>query len=167
MSHGESSQVLSVIPKEFQTRSECGRERTKTEKGLNYDLEVAKRKIAQAVKTINKRLPQVNALLRENADLVRLMAGKDGLESEIDALRSQHKEIEDKFIRLNLTEELQSDADEYERLINTCLESLADLKMRIKDQEMERMELISQRSSREFKISSNLVITAMQLAASA
>ena len=67
------------------------------------------------------------------------MAGKDGLEAEIDVLRGQHKEIEDLFIRLNLTEELDRDADEYEHLINTCLESLADLKMRIKDQEMERM----------------------------
>ena len=57
------------------------------------------------------------------------------------------------LIRLGLNKREQKEHDEYVVLNNAALECLADVKVRIKDQEIERVELLSQRSLRSKKSS--------------
>ena len=57
------------------------------------------------------------------------------------------------LIRLSLNKREQKEHDEYVVLNNAALECLADVKVRIKDQEIERVELLSQRSLRSKKSS--------------
>ena len=61
----------------------------------------------------------------------------------------------DLLIRLKLTKREQKIHEQYVDLNNAALECLADVKVKIKDQEIERAELLSQRSQRSRKSSSS------------
>ena len=90
------------------------------------------------------------------ADLVKLNACKDGLEAELNDCKTVHESVTDLLIRLELAEREQRVHSEYVDLNNAALECLADVKVRIKDQEIERAELLSQRSLRSRKSSSSV-----------
>lgn len=57
----------------------------------------------------------------------------------------------DLLIRLGLDEREQREHDQYVRLNDAALQCLADIKVGIKDQEIERVELLSQRSQHSKK----------------
>ena len=86
--------------------------------------------------------------LREPVDLVKLNAYKDGLEVDLNTFQAAHKNVTDLLMRLRLPGREQEKHDEFLEVKNAALECLAEIKVKIKDQEMERVELISQRSLR-------------------
>ena len=97
------------------------------------------------MKDVRSRIDATYEFLREPTDLVKLNACKDGLEAELNNFKSEHENVTDLLIRLDLNEREQKEHDEYVVLNNAALECLADVKVRIKDQEIERVELLSQR----------------------
>jgi len=139
-----------VDTEECEERSEC-RNRNRTEKGLQFDLEIGTKRKERAAKDVRSRIDATYESLREPADLVKLNACKDGLEAELNNFKSVHENVTDLLIRLGLNEREQKEHDEYVVLNNAALECLADVKVRIKDQEIERVELLSQRSLRSKK----------------
>ena len=70
--------------------------------------------------------------------------------------RAAHENVTDLLIRLELPDREQDTHDEFLVVDNATLERLADIKVRIKDQEMERVELISQKSLRSRKSASSV-----------
>ena len=115
-------------------------------KGLTIRFSNRYKEKRKAAKDVRSRIDATYESLREPADLVKLNACKDGLEAELNNFKSVHENVTDLFIGLGLNEREQKEHDEYVVLNNAALESLADVKVRIKDQEIERVELLSQRS---------------------
>ena len=72
-----------VDTEECEERSEC-RNRNRTEKGLQFDLEIGTKRKERAVKDVRSGIDATYESLREPADLVKLNACKDGLEAELD-----------------------------------------------------------------------------------
>ena len=126
-----------------------------TEKGLEYDLEVASKKRERALKDLKLRISAANTSLREGEDLIKLNFLKDGLEADLNNFKTIHEKVTDLLIRLGLVDTEQTMHDEYTITNNAVMECLADLKANIKDLELERAELLSQRSSRSKKSYSN------------
>ena len=151
--HGYSKETKEnshIDAKECEERSER-RSRNRTEKGLEFDLEIGAKKQERAAKDVQSRIDAAYESLREPADLVKLNACKDGLQAELDNLKTVHENLIDLLIRLELNEREQREHDRYVALNDAALECLADIKIRIKDQEIERVELLSQRSQRSKK----------------
>lgn len=136
-----------ITLKECETRLEC-RTRSRTEKGLYYNLVIATKKKNKASISLRSRMQGVDMSLKNSEDLDKLMAGKDGLEADINSFKSLHEDVIDLLIKLDLDENQEKETADYTALFNACLECLADVRTRIKDQELERAELLSQRSSR-------------------
>lgn len=136
---------IATWKQEFEERSER-RNRNRTEKGLQFDLEIGTKKRERAVKDVWSRIDAIYECLREPLDLVKLNACKDGLEAELNNCKAVHENVTDLLIRLKLAEREQKIHDEYVDLNTAALECLADVKVKIKDQEIERVELFSQRS---------------------
>ena len=151
--HGYSKETKEnshIDAKECEQRSER-RSRNRTETGLECDLEIGAKKQERAAKDVQSRIDAAYESLREPADLVKLNACKDGLQAELDNLKTVHENLIDLLIRLELNEREQREHDRYVALNDAALECLADIKIRIKDQEIERVELLSQRSQRSKK----------------
>ena len=151
--HGYSKETKEnshIDAKECEERSER-HSRNRTERGLEFDLEIGAKKQERAAKDTQSRLDAAYESLREPADLVKLNACKDSLQAELDNLKTVHENLIDLLIRLELNEREQREHDRYVALNNAALECLADIKIRIKDQEIERVELLSQRSQRSKK----------------
>ena len=144
-----------VETEECEERSER-RDRNRTEKGLQFDLEIGTKKRERAIKEVRSRIDAIYECLRLPADLVKLNACKDGLEAELNDCKTVHESVTDLLIRLKLAEREQRVHSEYVDLNNAALECLADVKVRIKDQEIERAELLSERSLRSRKSSSSV-----------
>ena len=89
-------------------------------------------------------------------DLVKLNAYKDGLEVDLNTLQAVHENVTDLLMRLGLPGREQEKHDEFLDVKNAALECLAQIKVNIKDQEMERVELISQRSLRSRRSASSV-----------
>lgn len=122
------------------------RSRNRTEKGLELDLEIGTKKRQRSMKDLRSRMNAIYASLREPADLVKLNACKDGLEADANTFQAAHENVTDLLIRLELPEREQEAHDEFLDVNNAALECLADIRVRIRDQEMERVELVSQKS---------------------
>ena len=122
------------------------RSRNRTEKGLELDLEIGTKKRQRSMKDLRSRTNAIYASLREPADLVKLNACKDGLEADLKTFQAAHENVTDLLIRLELPETEQEIHDEFLDVNDAALECLADIKVRIKDQEIERVELVSQNS---------------------
>lgn len=122
------------------------RSRNRTEKGLELDLEIGTKKRQRSMKDLRSRMNAIYASLREPADLVKLNACKDGLEADVNTFQAAHENVTDLLIRLELPEREQEAHDEFLDVNNAALECLADIRVRIRDQEMERVELVSQKS---------------------
>ena len=151
--HGYSKETKEnshIDAKECEERSER-HSRNRTERGLEFDLEIGAKKQERAAKDTQSRLDAAYESLREPADLVKLNACKDSLQAELDNLKTVHENLIDLLIRLELNEREQREHDRYVALNDAALECLADIKIRIKDQEIERVELLSQRSQRSKK----------------
>ena len=151
--HGYSKETKEnshVGTKECEERSER-RNRNRTERGLEFDLEIGTKKKERAAKDLQFRIDAAYESLREPADLVKLNACKDGLQAALDKFKTAHENLIDLLIRLGLNEREQREHDQYVGLNDAALECLADIKVRIKDQEIERVELLSQRSQHSKK----------------
>lgn len=151
--HGYSKETKEnshVGTKECEERSER-RNRNRTERGLEFDLEIGTKKKERAAKDLQFRIDAAYESLREPADLVKLNACKDGLQAALDKFKTVHENSIDLLIRLGLNEREQMEHDQYVGLNDAALECLADIKVRIKDQEIERVELLSQRSQHSKK----------------
>ena len=149
-SESENAEESSVAPMECKARSEC-RARTRTEKGLHYNLEIAVKKKDNAMSALRSRMYNADMMLTNSEDIVKLTAGQDGLEAEMKTFKTLHENVIDLLIKLDLKESQQTEIEDYTSLYDAYLECLADVKMRIKDQEMECAELLSHRSSRSKK----------------
>ena len=84
-------------------------------------------------------------------DLVKLNACKDVLELHLNTFQAAHENLTDLLMRLEPPEKEQEKHDEFLDVNNAVLECLAEIQVRIKDQEMKRVELISQKSLRSRK----------------
>lgn len=122
------------------------RSRNRTEKGLEFDLEIGTKKRERSMKDLRSRMNTIYESLREPVDLVKLNTYKDGLEADLNTFQATQENVTDLLIRLELPDREQLIHDEFLGVNNAALECLADIKVRIKDQEMERVELISQKS---------------------
>ena len=67
------------------------RNRNRTEKGLQFDLEISTKRKERAAKDVRSRIGATYESLREPADLVKLNACKDGLEAELNNFKSVHE----------------------------------------------------------------------------
>ena len=141
-----------VESEECEERSER-HDRNRIEKGLQFYLEIGTKKRERAIKEVRSRIDAIYECPRLPADLVKLNTCKDGLEAELNNCKTVHESVTDLLIRLELTEREQRVHSEYVDLNNTALECMADVKVRIKDQEIERAKLLSQRSLRSRKSS--------------
>lgn len=131
------------------------RSRNRTEKGLEFDLEIGTKKRERSMRDLRSRVGTIYESLREPADLVKLNTFKDSLETDLNAFQAAQENVTDLLIRLELPHREQLIHDEFLGVNNAALECLADIKVRIQDQEMERAELISQKSLRSRKSSSS------------
>ena len=92
------------------------------------DLEKAKKKRDEVAGIVNMRIRSVVTLLQESKDIVKLTAGKDGLEMELDNLKSLQAEVMHILLE-NADEKLLSEEEEnFGVILNNVLECLADVK---------------------------------------
>ena len=89
-------------------------------------------------------------------DFIKLNAYKDGLEAALNTFQTAHEKVTDLLMRLELPRREQEKQHEFLEVNNAALECLAEVKVKIKDQEMERVELISQKSLRSRKSASSI-----------
>jgi len=85
---------------ECEERSER-RNRNRTEKGLQFDLEIGTKRKERAAKDVRSRIDATYESLREPADLVKLKACKDGLEAELNNFKSVHENVTDLIHRFS------------------------------------------------------------------
>ena len=133
--------------------------RNRTEKGLELDLEIGTKKRQRSMKDLRSRTNAIYASLREPADLAKLNACKDGLEVDLKTFQAAHENVTNLLIRLELPETEQEIHDEFLDVNNAALECLADIKVRIKDQEIERVELVLQNSKLRSRKSASSIRT--------
>ena len=81
---------------------------------------------------------------------------KDGLEAALNTFQTAHENVTDLLMRLELPGREQEKHDEFLEENNAALICLAEVKVKIKDQEMERVELISQKSLRSRRSASSI-----------
>ena len=103
------------------------------------DLEKAKKKRDEVAGIVNMRIRSVVTLLQESKDIVKLTAGKDGLEMELDNLKSLQAEVMHILLE-NADKKLLSEEEENFGVI--------------KDKEHERVELLSRKSDRSSNVKS-------------
>jgi len=144
-----------VTNEEFE---ECRERRSKnrTEKGLEFDMEIGMKKRQTSLKDLRWRINTIYESLREPVDLIKLNAYKDGLEAALNTFQTAHENVTDLLMRLELPGREQEKHDEFLEVNNAALECLAEVRVKIKDQEMERVELISQKSLRSRRSASSL-----------
>ena len=135
------------------------RSRNRTEKGLELDLDIGTKKRQRSMKDPRSRTNAIYASLREPADLVKLNACKDSLEADLKTFQAAHENVTDLLIRLEPPETEQEIHDEFLDVNNAALECLADIKVRIEDQEIERVELVSQNSKLRSRKSASSIRT--------
>lgn len=98
------------------------------------------------MKDIRLRINAIYESLRDPGDLVKLNVCKDGLEADLNTFQAAHENMTDLLIRLELPEREQEIHYKFQDVKNAALECLADIKVKMKDQEIDRCELISQKS---------------------
>ena len=79
-----------VANKEFEECRER-RSRNRTEKGLEFDLEIGTKKRQTSLKDLRSRMNTIYETLREPVDLVKLNACKDGLEVNLRTFQAAHE----------------------------------------------------------------------------
>ena len=89
-----------VDTEECEERSER-RNRNRTKKGLQFDLEIGTKRKERAAKDVRSRIDATYESLREPADLVKLNACKDGLEAELNNFKSVHENVTDLIHRFS------------------------------------------------------------------
>lgn len=120
------------------------RHRTRSEKGLQMDLDDARKKRNRAGNALKKQIEFVDGLLRQSKDIIALTAGLEGLQMKMDSLKSLHETIAN--VTLELREDDTGDFDYFSSMSDLFVDCVADVKARIKMLEEERVELLSQRS---------------------
>ena len=120
------------------------RHRTRSEKGLQMDLDNARTKRDRAGNALKKQIEFVDDLLRQSKDIIALAAGLECLQMKMDSLKSLHETIVN--VTLELHEDDTGDFDYFSLLSDLFVDCVADVKERIKMLEEERAELLSQRS---------------------
>ena len=148
----ENSQVTN---EEFE---ECRERRSKnrSENGLEFGLEIGMKKRQTSLKDLRWRINTIYESLREPVDFIKLNAYKDGLEAALNTFQTAHEKVTDLLMRLELPRREQEKQHEFLEVNNAALECLAEVKVKIKDQEMERVELISQKSLRSRRSASSI-----------
>ena len=115
------------------------RHRTRSEKGLQMDLDNARKKRNRAGIALKKQIKFVDDLLRQSKDIIALTAGLEGLQMKIDSLKSLH-------VMLELREDDTGDFNYFSSMSDLFVDCVADVKARIKMLEEERVELLSRQS---------------------
>ena len=120
------------------------RKRTRSEKGLQMDLDSARRKRDRAGKALGDQIKFVDELMRQSKDIIALSAGLEGLQMKMESLKSLHETT------VNVTQDLHEDDtgdfDYFSSMSDLFVECVADVKSRIKMLEDERTETLTQRS---------------------
>ena len=120
------------------------RKRTRSEKGLQMDLDSARRKRDRAGKALRDEIKFVDELMRQSKVIIALSAGLEGLQMKMESLKSLHETT------VNVTQDLHEDDtgdfDYFSSMSDLFVECVADVKSRNKMLEDERMEKLTQRS---------------------
>lgn len=90
-----------VTNEEFEESRER-RSRNRTEKGLEFDLEIGTKKRERSMRDLRSRVGTIYESLREPADLVKLNTFKDSLETDLNAFQAAQENVTDLLIRLEL-----------------------------------------------------------------
>ena len=106
------------------------RHRTRSEKGLQMDLDSARKKRNTAGNALKKQIEFVDDLLRQSKDIIALTAGLEGLQMKMDFLNSLHETIVN--VTLELHEDDTGDFDYFSSLSDLLIVCVADVKARIK-----------------------------------
>ncbi len=146
----ESSPREEQDTKEFDLKDK--RHRTRSEKGLQMDLDNARTKRDRAGNALKKQIEFVDDLLRQSKDIIALAAGLESLQMKMDSLKSLHETIVN--VTLELHEDDTGDFDYFSSLSDLFADCVADVKARIKMLE-ERAELLSQRSRSSIRTSTS------------
>ena len=129
------------------------RNRTRSVKGLQMDLDNARKKRDRAGNALKEQIKFVDELLRQSSDMIALSAGLEGLQMKMNSFKSFHEAVHN--VTLELNEDDTGDFDCLSSLSNLFIECVADVKARIKMLEEERMELLTQRSHTSIRTSAS------------
>ena len=129
------------------------RQRTRSLKGLQMDLDNARNKRNRAGKALKEQIKSVDELMRQSADLRTLTAGLERLQMNMDELKFVHEKTLD--LTLQLHEDDTEDYDYFSAMSKAFVECAADAKTRINMLEQERMETLSQRSHGSIRTSAS------------
>lgn len=129
------------------------RNRTRSVKGLQMDLDNARKKRDRAGNALKEQIKFVDELLRQSSDMIALSAGLEGLQMKMDSFKSFLEAVHN--VTLDLNEDDTGDFDCLSSLSNLFIECVADVKARIKMLEEERMELLTQRSHTSIRTSAS------------
>ena len=83
------------------------------------------------------------------------------MEAALNTFKAAHENVTDLLIRLELAEREQQINDKFLKINDAALECLADIKVKIKDQELERVELLSKKSLHSKKPASSVRSSSM------
>ena len=120
-----------------------------TRKGVQVNLENARKKKKKAGMAVESRINRIDELLREQcSDIVKLTASKDGLQMDMDDFKRFNEELSD-LLLLSLSDYNSNIEDQvyFEGIREKYLECCADVKTRIGDLTQERLEMLSQKTS--------------------
>ena len=120
-----------------------------TRKGVQVNLENARKRTKKAGMAVESRINRIDELLREQCcDIVKLTASKDGLQMDMDDFKRFNEELSD-LLLLSLSDYNSNIEDQvyFERIREKYLECCADIKTRIGDLTQERLEMLSQKAS--------------------
>ena len=120
-----------------------------TRKGVQVNLENARKKTKKAGMAVESRINRIDELLREQcSDIVKLTASKDGLQMDMDDFKRFNEKLSD-LLLLSLSDYNSNIEDQvyFERIREKYLECCADVKTRIGDLTQERLEMLSQKAS--------------------
>lgn len=99
------------------------------------DLEISTKKLERSIKDLRSRMNTTVDPFKQNAC-------KDSLEGDLNTFQAEHESVTDLFIRLELWEREQEIHDKFLGMNNVAFECSAYIRIRIKKQEMERVQLI-------------------------
>jgi len=128
---------------EFEERMEC-RTKKRSQKGLEMDLDVARKKRNKAANSLKTRIKNIYESLRLPLDIAKLIAFKDAIEFDMGRTNKLQDDVTDLLIKVG--DDSESDENQF-KTGDSAIECLADVKTKLKDLEIERTTLLSRKSS--------------------
>ena len=155
-------------------QEDSGSLRRCTRTGVLINLDNARKRARKAGMAVKSSISRLDNLLREQCtDIVKLTASNDGLSMDMNDFKRFHEEVMDLLLLSSKDDQYGvEDQSLFDKIRESFLECVADVKTRISDLSQERQELLSQRTrisgkSRGSKLSSVSSTSSKQAAANA